>query len=683
MPDGSLARPTADWTSWDAWLKPWTAFAEALTNPERAETGDGEASTEPETAQSRSAMPHLDGHQVFDTSARFMRFLLEHGLPGANEVTTLQRATPLARASYGRFGHDSYAATAFGDVVDRALHAQAAHFTGGLSPTALALAYSDWWLHLALSPGKQLQLRSKALRKTIRLGQYAMRCALSPDAPAPCIEPLPQDRRFRSKGWQRWPFNFMSQAFLLNQQWWHNATSDVHGVNAKHEEMVTFTTRQFLDVFAPSNHPALNPDVLARTLETGGASLLQGWMNFIEDWERLAGSHPPVGAEAFKVGEDVAVTPGKVVYRNRLIELIQYTPTTKKVRPEPVLITPAWIMKYYVLDLSPENSLVRYLVDQGFTVFMISWKNPEPDDRDLGLEDYLRLGFGDALDAVNAIIPDQKVHAVGYCLGGTLLAIAAAAMRGQGGKRLASLSFFAAQADFTEAGELTLFINESQIGLLEDMMWEQGFLDTMQMAGAFQILRSNDLIFSRNLKTYLMGERDEMNDLMAWNSDGTRMPYKMHSDYLRRLFLNNDLAEGRLEVDGRPVSLVDVRLPIFALGTERDHIAPWRSAFKIHQLTDAEVTFALTNGGHNGGVLSEPGHPRRRFRMLTQGADDAHLDPESWLEQAEEASGSWWPAWVDWLTARSGDLAPLPPMGGEDEGYRPIADAPGQYVLQR
>jgi polyhydroxyalkanoate synthase subunit PhaC len=578
---------------------------------------------------------------------------------------------------------DSYAATALGDVVDRSVRAQMAQFTGGLSMLGLWLAYVDWATHLAASPGKRAQLRTKAVRKALRYLAWLDRAAREGEACAPCIEPLPQDRRFSTPAWQAWPFNAISQAFLLTQQMWHNATTGVRGVDARHESVVTFATRQMLDLVSPSNMPWLNPDVLQATMTSGGSNLVRGFQHFIEDWERLAGGHPPVGADAYPVGERVAVTPGQVIYRNRLMELIQYAPATDKVRPEPVLITPAWIMKYYVLDLSAENSLVKYLTEQGFTVFMISWKNPAPEDRDLGLADYLELGFRTALEAVREISGGEKVHAVGYCLGGTLLTIAAAAMREQAKKQLASLSFFAAQADFKEAGELTLFINESQLALLEDMMWEQGFLDTAQMAGAFRILRSNDLVFSRNLRTYLMGERDPMNDLMAWNADGTRMPYRMHSEYLRKLFLDNDLAEGRLEVEGRPVFLSDVRTPIFAVGTERDHIAPWTSAFKVHRLTDAEVTFALVSGGHNGGIVSEPGHSGRHFRIHTAPHEAPHLDPETWYNVATEREGSWWPAWTDWLAARSGDPVDPPGFGGGMKAFAPVIPAPGLYVLQR
>ena len=574
---------------------------------------------------------------------------------------------------------DSYAATAFADAVDRSVHAATARFTAGLSPIAFAGAYLDWAAHLAFLPGKRLQLVEKAVKKAIRFANYAARRSWEGDT-QPCIVPLPQDRRFEAPAWRRPPFDGLYQSFLLTQQWWHNAMTGVRGVTRQHENMVAFATRQWLDVLSPSNFIATNPEALQKTVDEFGMNLVRGGQNFLEDWERAAGGRKPVGADAFEPGRNVAVTRGKVVLRNRLIELIQYAPTTPTTRAEPILIVPAWIMKYYILDLSPQNSLVKYLVDRGFTVFAISWKNPGPEDRDLALDDYRTLGVMAALDAINAIVPGAGVHAVGYCLGGTLLAIAAAAMARDGDERLRSLGFFAAQADFTEAGELTLFINESELAFLEDTMWEQGFLESRQMAGAFQLLRSADLIWSRMVREYLMGERAPMTDLLAWNADGTRMPFRMHAEYLRRLFLDNDLAEGRYTVGGRPVALSDLRLPTFAVGTETDHVAPWRSAYKLHLLSDAEITFVLTNGGHNAGVVSEPGHPGRHYRVATRPAEGHYLDPDVWAAEATRKEGSWWPEWVAWLSARAGAAQAPPAMGAPKAGYAPVCDAPGTYV---
>lgn len=567
------------------------------------------------------------------------------------------------------------------ETLDRAAIAGMAQITHGLSPATILQAFSDWGVHLASSPGKQLQLAAKTARKFARLGDYAVRSVADHDA-TPAIEPLPQDRRFADPAWKEAPFNLIAQAFLLNQQWWHAATTGVVGVTRHHEDMVAFGMRQILDIMAPTNFLATNPVLQRRIFETGGRCLLEGTRLLFEDMQHMMRGEPPAGSEAFTVGEAVAATPGKVVFRNELIELIQYAPTTDMVRPEPILIVPAWIMKYYILDLSPENSLVRWLTGQGYTVFIISWHNPVSADRNLDMEAYRRLGPMAALDAVTAITGSPTVHAVGYCIGGTLLSIAAAAMARDGDERLATITLFAAQTEFSEPGELGLFIDEAQLNVLENMMWSKGYLDGTQMGGAFQILRSNDLVWSRILNTYLMGEREPMSDLMAWNADGTRMPYAMHSQYLRRLFLDDDLAEGRYKVDGRTISLSALRQPMFVVGTERDHVAPWRSVHKIHMLSSTEITFALTSGGHNAGIVSEPGHKGRRYHILTREADGAALDPDEWMAHAPVRDGSWWVAWEEWLRAHSSETVAPPPLGAPDKGYPVLEDAPGRYVLE-
>jgi polyhydroxyalkanoate synthase len=567
-------------------------------------------------------------------------------------------------------------------TVDRMIHAATSQFTLGISPAAMSVAFADWATHLAWAPGKQEMLLRKAMRKTARFNTYAMRCAADPDTPG-CIEPLAQDKRFRAPAWQQWPYNLIYQSFLLTQQWWHNATTGVRGVNPHHENVVNFVTRQMLDVVAPSNFMATNPELLEITAKQGGENLIRGAVNFIEDWERAVAGRPPVGAESLEVGRDLAVTPGKVIYRNRLMELIQYEPSTDDVYAEPILIVPAWIMKYYILDLSPANSLVRYLVEQGHTVFIISWRNPGVEDRDVSMEDYRRLGVNRALNVVRSVVPDRKINAVGYCLGGTLLTIEAAALARDGEEWLNTITLLAAQTDFREAGELALFVDYSELTFLEDVMWDQGYLDTKQMAGAFQMLRSNDLVWSRILHSYLIGRREKMSDLMVWNADATRMPYKMHSQYLRSLFLNNDLVEGRYEVDGLPIALSDIRAPMFVVGTETDHVAPWRSVYKIHLPSDTDVAFVLTSGGHNAGIVSEPGHPRRHYRISHRRHDERYIDPTTWLEETQKHDGSWWPAWGEWLVAHASDRVLPPPMGAPEKGHEPITNAPGTYVMQR
>ena len=567
--------------------------------------------------------------------------------------------------------------------LDPTVHAAIARSVASLSHASALLAATDWALHLAASPGKCMDLTRLAMRQGEELAAYAReRMTAGADQQARhSVRPPFEDRRFTAPEWQHWPFNYLHQSFLRTEQWWAAATHGVRGVEKHHENVVAFAARQLLDMFSPGNQLATNPLVLQRTLQQGGANLMRGMQNAADDFQRLATGKPPAGTENFVVGRDVGITPGKVVLQNRLMELIQYTPTTETVHPEPILIVPAWIMKYYILDLSPHNSLIRYLVDQGHTVFCISWKNPGYEDRDMGMDDYLDLGFHAALDAVNAIVPKQKVHATGYCLGGTMLAIAAAAMARDGDERLASMSLFAAQTDFSEPGELALFIDESQLNLLEAQMAETGYLKASQMAGAFQMLRSYDLLWSRMVNEYLLGDRAPMNDLMAWNADATRMPAKMHSQYLRRLFLNDDLSEGHYPVRGKPVSLGGITLPTFMVGTVTDHVAPWRSVFKLHLMSPAEITFALTSGGHNAGIVNPPGNPRRHYQLLTRAAGGSYVAPDEWLQKAPEAQGSWWPAWLAWLQARSG--APVKPPRTGASAYKPVCDAPGRYVLEK
>jgi polyhydroxyalkanoate synthase subunit PhaC len=565
---------------------------------------------------------------------------------------------------------------------DRAFHALLARLTGGISPVALSLAYIDWASHLAAAPQRQMEIAQNALRSAGQLFESALHFFSPNQGPWSLIKPQPQDRRFVGPEWESPPFNLLAQAFLLKEQWWHNATTGVRGVAPPNEAIVEFSVRQVLDMLAPSNFAATNPEVLQKAFQSGGENFVFGWQNWLSDWMHLLSASKPDGDQDFVVGKTVATSRGKVVFRNDLVELIQYYPSTDKVRPEPILIVPAWIMKYYILDLSPQNSLVKFLTSEGFTVFMISWRNPGAGDREIAFDDYRKLGVEAAVAVIGDIVPDRKIHALGYCLGGTLLSIAAAAMARDGDDRLKSITLLAAQTDFTEAGELTLFINESQVAFLEDMMSERGVLDTTQMAGAFQLLRSNDLIWSRITRDYLMGERAPASDLMAWNADATRLPYRMHSEYLRKLFLNNDLAEGRYLVEGKPISLSDIHTPMFVVGTVRDHVAPWKSTYKIHYQVDADVTFLLASGGHNAGIVAPPSEPCHNYQVKTKAADASYVGPDEWLKAAPRVEGSWWPEWTRWLTDQSGEPCDPPSVGVALADGQSLPDAPGDYVRQ-
>jgi polyhydroxyalkanoate synthase subunit PhaC len=566
---------------------------------------------------------------------------------------------------------------------DRAFHAMLARLTGGISPIALSLAYIDWASHLASAPQRQMEISQDALRNARQLFETALHWFSSNQGPWSLIKPQPQDRRFAGPEWENPTFNLLAQAFLLNERWWHDATTGVRGAAPSNQAIVEFSVRQVLDMLAPSNFAATNPEVLQKVFRSGGENFVFGWQNWYSDWMRmLAAGKQPTKDQDFVVGETVATSRGKVVFRNELIELIQYYPATGKVRPEPILIVPAWIMKYYILDLSPQNSLVKFLTGEGFTVFMISWRNPGAADRNITFDDYRTLGVEAALASIGDIVPGRHVHALGYCLGGTLLSIAAATMARDGDTRLKSITLLAAQTDFTEAGELTLFINESQVAFLEDMMWKRGVLDTTQMAGAFQLLRSNDLIWSQITRDYLMGERTPASDLMAWNADATRLPYRMHSEYLRKLFLNNDLAEGHYLVEGRPIALSDIQAPMFVVGTVRDHVAPWKSTYKIHYQVDADVTYLLTSGGHNAGIVAPPSQPGHSYQVKTTTADAVYIGPDEWLKAAPRIEGSWWPEWAKWLTVQSGEPCTPPRMGIEHADGQNLPDAPGDYVRQ-
>jgi polyhydroxyalkanoate synthase len=562
------------------------------------------------------------------------------------------------------------------ETLDRVGKSMIARFTAGVSPHSAADAWFDWCSHFLRAPGRQLELAALGAVLTARLA------ILASGGAAPRLSPEPIDHRFDDEAWRNYPFSWWQQAFLAQEEWWRSATRPLRGMRARDAERVSFMIHQYLDAFSPSNVAWMNPVVIERTFKEGGANLSRGLRNFCEDWAHALTQTPPEPSADFRVGDTLAATPGQVIFRNELMELIQYSPATPDVLAEPVLIVPAWIMKYYVLDLTAQRSLVRYLVDRGITVFMISWRNPTAAERDVSLDDYRTSGIMAALSAVNAVVPGRKVHACGYCLGGTLLAIAAATMARDNDDRLKTVTLLAGQTDFSEAGELMLFVDESQIAFLEDMMWDQGVLDSSQMTAAFRALRSDDLVWSKMTRNYFLGERDATSDLLAWNADATRLPYRMHSQYLRGLFLENRLTAGRFAVEGSVIALKDLRVPMFVVGTETDHIAPWQSVYKVHLFTDNELTFLLTSGGHNSGIVSEPGHKGRYYDIATRRTGDRYADAATWRTRAMRVDGSWWPEWVSWLVARSDRQRTAPPkIGAPDRGIVPLCAAPGTYVL--
>jgi len=576
--------------------------------------------------------------------------------------------------------------------LDQWVHTQLAHLSPGLSPISLSLAFMDWAMHLGQSPGQQMLLMKDFLEKT----QHNL---LSPEPET--------DARFSDETWSQYPYSVLKTLFKTQSDMLQKATQ-VEGMSDHHRQMVEFFSRQWLDTFSPSNWPLTNPEVLHKGVNSKGESWIKGWQNYLKDLEDTLSKVSAQPEAALKplpylVGKDVAITPGKVVFSNHLIELIHYTPTTDKVYAEPVLIVPSCIMKYYILDLSPHNSMVKYLVSQGHSVFMISWRNPDESDRNLSFEDYLRKGVMEGMIATRAASGSDRIHGIGYCLGGTFLSMVAAIHdhdhRNSPPKRkkvvqktatpvslhpdalpeLASVCLLAAQTDFSEPGALGIFIDDDQLKTLREDMAEKGYMPGKSMAGGFQFLNARELIWSQKTRRYLFGEDEISMDMMSWNADHTRLPERMHNEYLTELFLHDALAEGHYKFEGRGIALMDIKAPLFVVGTLRDHVSPWKSVYKIHLFTDTDTTFVLVAGGHNAGIISEPGHPRRSFQMDHVGKGHAWMDPDEWAAKAPTHDGSWWPAMHDYLKHHSSKQV----LASSLPKTKSLGDAPGQYVLMR
>jgi len=503
---------------------------------------------------------------------------------------------------------------------------------------------------------------------------------------SPVIEPERGDRRFKDEAWsENAVFDYLKQSYLLTSRCMQSVVSDVEGLDDKTAAKVDFYTRQFIDAMSPSNFAFTNPEVLRVTAESHGENLLKGLQNMLEDMERGDGQLriSMTDEEAFEVGSNIAVTPGQVVYRNDLIELIQYTPTTEKVAKRPLLIVPPWINKFYILDLKPENSFIKWAVDQGHTVFVISWVNPGAELRDKNFENYMLDGPLAAIDAIKDATGEESVNAIGYCIGGTLLAATLAYSEAEkSGKwkgRVKSATYFTTMLDFADAGELGVFIDEQQVADLEVKMNERGYLEGREMAQTFNMMRANDLIWSFVINNYLLGKEPFPFDLLYWNGDSTRMPCAMHSYYLRKMYLENKLKDpGGIELDGVKIDLRKIKTPTYMVSTREDHIAPWLSTYQGTQLFQGPVRFVLAASGHIAGVVNPPA--KKKYCYWTNTKNDA--DPEKWLEGAKQHDGSWWPDWDKWAKKQSdGEVdAREPGKGGK---LKALAPAPGTYVLAK
>jgi polyhydroxyalkanoate synthase len=548
----------------------------------------------------------------------------------------------------------------------------------GADPLNIGAAFMEMTTRLMANPARLMQAHIGFWQDYLTLWQNTARRMMG-EAPRSVIDEQKSDRRFKDDAWrENEVFDFIRQSYLLSAKYFTNVVQHAEGLDTKTAQKVDFYTRQFVDAMSPSNFLMTNPEVLRRTAETGGENLLKGLSNLLSDLERGKGQLRirMTDETKFKVGENIAITPGKVVFRNALMELIQYVPTTPTVLKRPLLIIPPWINKFYILDLRPKNSFIRWAVEQGHTVFVISWVNPDEKLAEKGFEDYMLEGPYAALDAIEKATGEKAVNVIGYCLGGTLLACTLAHMQARKDARVKSATFFTTMIDFAEAGELGVFIDEEQLKSLEEKMQKRGFLEGAEMATTFNMLRANDLIWSFVVNNYLLGQEPFPFDLLYWNDDSTRMPAKMHSFYLRRMYQQNDLVKpGGIVLDGVPIDLRKIRLPTYILSTREDHIAPWKSTYAATQIYAGKVRFVLAASGHIAGVVNPPEAGKYSHWI----GDDMPADPDAWFNGATELSGSWWPDWQRWVAAQ--DRAQVPARMPGQGGLTVLGDAPGEYAL--
>ncbi|HLY57377.1 MAG TPA: class I poly(R)-hydroxyalkanoic acid synthase [Stellaceae bacterium] len=548
-------------------------------------------------------------------------------------------------------------------------------------PLNLAGAFFEMTARLMTDPARLMEAQVSLWNDYMRLWQHTAARMLGGGDASPVIAPNSGDRRFKDPAWQdNAVFDFIKQSYLLTARFLQKTATGVEGLDEKTAKKIEFYTRQFADAMAPSNFVMTNPEVLRATVESGGENLVKGLEHVLDDLERGKGrlAIKMTDLDQFELGKNIAVTPGKVVFQNELMQLIQYAPTTETVRRRPLLIVPPWINKFYILDLRPKNSFIRWAVGEGHTVFVVSWVNPDGHLAEKGFDDYMADGILAALDAIRRATGEPDVNVIGYCIGGTLLATTLAYMAKQGDRRIASATYFTTLVDFTEAGELGVFIDEDQIRALEAKMAEHGVLDGADMAATFNMLRANDLIWSFVVNNYLLGKEPFPFDLLYWNADATALPAAMHSFYLRNMYQENRLVEpGGIEIRGVPIDLREIETPTFILSTKEDHIAPWRSCYAATKLYRGPVAFCLAGSGHIAGVINPP--DAKKYAHWTS----RKLPPEAaeWLDGARQTEGSWWSTWDKWVEKFAHGRVPARQPG--DRELRAIEDAPGSYVKKR
>ncbi len=540
--------------------------------------------------------------------------------------------------------------------------------------------FTDLYTRLMADPVQLAQAQMAFWQDYLSLVQNATMRMMGFDS-EPVRSPDARDKRFRHESWEENPvFDFIKQSYLLTADYIHHTVKNVEGLDEQTERKVDFYTRQFIDALSPTNFVATNPEVLQKTIETRGQNLLKGLKTLLDDLERGGGRLKirMTDPEAFEVGRDLATTPGKVVFQTDLAQLVQYSPATEQVHKRPLLFIPPWINKFYILDLQPKNSMIKWLVEQGHTVFALSWRNPTTEHADKSFDDYMLEGPVAALDAIEKATGEKEVNLVGYCLGGTLLACTLAYLQEKGDKRPHSATFFTSLLDFTEPGELEVFIDDEQLQMLDRQMERKGYLEGHQMSSTMSSLRANDLIWSFFVNNYLHGEDPFPFDLLYWNQDSTNMPARMHSFYLRNMYRDNRLAEaGGITLDGVPIDLSKVKVPSYFLSAKEDHIAPWTGTYRGVHLLGGTSKFVLGGSGHIAGVINPPAKNKYGYWTSTK----KPKDPVEWLEGATYNEGSWWLDWGKWLTQKGGAKVPAREPGGGE--LKPIEDAPGSYVKER